>query len=388
MTPRKSYEQMERDFQGVFDRYTHDNGFAAFSNDQAEDGLRRFGLKFPEGMKKFTSIGGGMYVLTPKVAELEKMCAAHYNEIERCMADDDWLRDAFAYEIANHDANWCEWPDEFVENFGLKFDQVKADPRLKRIFDEAYDQALGIDIEETEDNSYYILCRRTDPTYTAETAIKEWLSENKDVAIGLAQQYWSENDPDSEPFDWDYFEELLQSMGPIEAFRAGCFSDINWSDNYVVIDGYGNFETISDSEFEDRCYSLVHESDFIEKILDGTLEIPPDMAEIIGIFTFDKDKLTVSQCKRSRHAITSKSRKTARTTSTVRKTKALAMKVQPRKKTFSRNKSKPTVSNGKRARMTKTNHFKGGVVTTRKDKIAKQKPKTKTATNRSRGARQ
>ena len=172
-------------------------------------------------------------------------------------------------------------------------------------------------------------------------------------------------------------------MGPIEAFRAGCFSDINWSDNYVVIDGYGNFETISDSEFEDRCYSLVHESDFIEKILDGTLEIPPDMAEIIGIFTFDKDKLTVSYCKRSRHAITSKNRKIASTRSTSRKTKA-----PTKKKTVSKNKSKLTVSNGKRARMTKTNHFKGGVVTTRKDKIAKQKPKTKTVINRFRGAKQ
>lgn len=391
MTPKKSYVQIinerQKESEVFFDKYA----FAAFSNEQAEEGMRKLGYKYPDDVKQFVGIGAGMYVLRDKVAEMDKLFDRYDKMIDEGLKDDEWAIDALAYEIQNHDYMYDEDNEDALRVFGQPGGSEIIDPRWKMIHKKAIDRALGIDtIQETPENKYYLDCRRTDPSYTADDAIKEWLSDNEDVAVGLARQYWVESeDYDAEPFDWDYFEEILDSMGAMEAFTRGHFAhDFSFNDPYVMVDGYGNFYTISESEFVDKCVELAEDSQFREAILEGKLQIPPDMAEIVGIFAWDKDKLTVSQCKRSRHAITSKSRKIARTTSTVRKTKAPAKKVQPRKKTVSRNKSKPTVSNGKRARMTKTNHFKGGVVTTRKDKIAKQKPKTKITTRKSRGARQ
>lgn len=230
--------------------------------------------------------------------------------INEGLKDDEWAIDALAYEIGNHDFMYDEDNQDALAVFGLPGASRLTDPRWKMIHKKAVDRALGIeDIEETSENSYYLLVRRTDPTYRAEDAIKEWLSENSDVAVGLGRQYWSENDPDSEPFDWDTFEEIINSLGAWEAFQRGLYSNINWSDDYVAVDGYGNFESMSDYEVEKKCLELTGDSYFIKSILEGDLEIPPDMAEILTIFGVDEDDLAVSFCKRSKHAVTSKNRK-------------------------------------------------------------------------------
>ncbi len=73
------------------------------------------------------------------------------------------------------------------------------------------------------------------------------LDNEGDNLLGLWNEYASETAPDDQIFYFDdeFFNTFL-SHDPAEAFRLGCFSDINWSDEYIKFNGYGNLESLSD----------------------------------------------------------------------------------------------------------------------------------------------
>lgn len=68
-----------------------------------------------------------------------------------------------------------------------------------------------------------------------------------DNLLSLWNEYCSENNMDDyiHSFDDDFFQTYL-SHDPMEAFRLGCFSEINWSDDYIYFNGYANLESTSD----------------------------------------------------------------------------------------------------------------------------------------------
>jgi hypothetical protein len=49
-------------------------------------------------------------------------------------------------------------------------------------------------------------------------------------------------------FDDDFFEMFFDGKNPMEVFRLGTFSTINWSDEYIKFNGYGNLESMSEYE--------------------------------------------------------------------------------------------------------------------------------------------
>ena len=86
---------------------------------------------------------------------------------------------------------------------------------------------------------------------------------------------------DSSLEDYDYMEmgqldEMLNSVEPTEVLRMAHFGEFNWSDDYFIINVYGNLESISEFEFEDMlkdnhdeivgCYNELVESGEIENI--------------------------------------------------------------------------------------------------------------------------
>lgn len=83
----------------------------------------------------------------------------------------------------------------------------------------------------------------------------DWMNENSlenlendgDNLLDAWNEYCSENNMDDyiHNFDDDFFETYLSS-DPQEAFRLGCFSDIRWSDKYLIFNGYGNLESFDD----------------------------------------------------------------------------------------------------------------------------------------------
>ena len=77
-----------------------------------------------------------------------------YEELKRLMRTDDaFALDAFAFEYANHDANWSEDDDECLSALGLTSAEVAKDNRLSRLFQQGKDRALGIEGVPVDDET-------------------------------------------------------------------------------------------------------------------------------------------------------------------------------------------------------------------------------------------
>ena len=85
--------------------------------------------------------------------------------------------------------------------------------------------------------------------------------------IGLWNEYCSENNIDDEihSFEDDFFETFFSGSESMEMFRLGCFSQINWSDEYIKFNGYGNLESLSEYE----AVNSIDEAVLIEWLMDN-----------------------------------------------------------------------------------------------------------------------
>lgn len=135
------------------------------------------------------------------------------------------------------------------------------------------------------DMNYFRLVRRTDPTYTAVTAIKEWLHWNPKMSVELAEEIWPDMDPDSFPMDWGAMESYLRGLDPVDAFYVGYYShpDCNVYDEYYVIDAYGHFSSMNDAEYEDACVEFMTDNGY-HAILDGDYPAPRELAEVLALW--------------------------------------------------------------------------------------------------------
>jgi len=64
--------------------------------------------------------------------------------------------------------------------------------------------------------------------------------------ISLWNEYCSEqrNEDEIYSFDDEFFE-IFFADKPMEAARAASFGDVNWSDDYISFNGYGNLKSLS-----------------------------------------------------------------------------------------------------------------------------------------------
>lgn len=85
--------------------------------------------------------------------------------------------------------------------------------------------------------------------------------------IDLWNEYCRENNIDNEiyTFDDDFFEVTFSNSEPMKIFQLGCFSRINWSDEYIQFDGYGNLESLS----ENQAINEIDENNLIEWLIDN-----------------------------------------------------------------------------------------------------------------------
>lgn len=49
-------------------------------------------------------------------------------------------------------------------------------------------------------------------------------------------------------FDDDFFNTFFEGRDPMELVRLGSFSELNWSDEYIKFNGYGNLESFNNPE--------------------------------------------------------------------------------------------------------------------------------------------
>ncbi len=176
--------------------------------------------------------------------------------------------------------------------------------------------------------------KRSDPTYTAKDAYRDWFSEHPEEAEEMVRDC----DPD---FDvdvfrtWDDVEDYISDLRSIDAFNLGRFSDVS-GDGPWHLDGYGNIEPFDlDEAIQDKICDLWH------AVYCGEQDVDEELAEILGLWGIEAS-YNVRPVKKpvKRTSMPSKARSVAK--KPVSKTKKPVKRVSVPSKTKKPVKSKAT----------------------------------------------
>ena len=116
----------------------------AFSMKQLEEQLNKFGATKDE----IVNLGAGMFMRKKDVYLLDSWEARTEAMEKELMKNDDFVLDAFLYELRNHEYIITYDVDDALEVFGLDRDLVRNDKRLLSILNKA------VSIIEKEDSCY------------------------------------------------------------------------------------------------------------------------------------------------------------------------------------------------------------------------------------------
>jgi len=110
----------------------------AFSNEQFYKGLKELGLE--KGQENLLcSLGFGGYMKKSDYPAFAKLSKSYREEEKKAMEDDDFLYEAFRYELANHEYAYTYETEDAIEALGLTVKEVYENERLKRILIKACD---------------------------------------------------------------------------------------------------------------------------------------------------------------------------------------------------------------------------------------------------------
>jgi hypothetical protein len=92
----------------------------------------------------------------------------------------------------------------------------------------------------------------------------DWENLSDGEKLSHWNEYCSENRSDDQIFDFDdEFFDIFFEGKPMEAARAASFGSVNWSDDYITFNGYGNLESISNVN------DYIDENELIEWLLEN-----------------------------------------------------------------------------------------------------------------------
>ena len=136
------------------------------------------------------------------------------------------------------------------------------------------------------DMDYYRYVRRSDPSYGAYEAFREWIGDHPDVAVELAEKIWPEEDPETFPMSWDEMRIDLEGLDVMDVFFAGYFSypNVDNSDEYFVKDGNGHFSSLPDWKYERACVNFMRDEGFEPIVIDKKYPAPRELAEVLALW--------------------------------------------------------------------------------------------------------
>lgn len=109
----------------------------AFSNKQFEEGMKKLGLKASDTDKiyRFGSTGG--YYKREDAKDLRDMLDRHNKEMQEGLEDDQFLKQAFEYELANHE--YCVTYDvtDTLSALGMTEEEAYSNPKIAKILNQA-----------------------------------------------------------------------------------------------------------------------------------------------------------------------------------------------------------------------------------------------------------
>lgn len=134
---------------------------------------------------------------------------------------------------------------------------------------------------------YFVMVRKTDPTYGARRALEQYLDENRELACQLAQDL----NPEDMPVDFDTLQERLKALGGVDAFRIGMrsWNSCNFSSEWFQIYD-DSIESMSQLRFEYWCINTIV-SEYSDEIIDGEIEVPAQLRAVLDLWGPNGTKL-------------------------------------------------------------------------------------------------
>lgn len=82
--------------------------------------------------------------------------------------------------------------------------------------------------------------------------LDNYINEEMDISIDMLGDYneWLLNNNDGDSYIYDDLEEMLQGFSTMDVVRATYFGNFNFADNYYRFNGYGNIDSLTDTEIE------------------------------------------------------------------------------------------------------------------------------------------
>lgn len=125
------YKELKDRHQRELDKFPF---FFAFNDKQFEDGKKKLGVK--DNNELYVGTGGMIYRRSDS-KRLHDMAIRFNEEMETAMKDDKFLRDAFYYELINHEYGYTYDLTDTLEALGITEKQLEKDERIQRILAEA-----------------------------------------------------------------------------------------------------------------------------------------------------------------------------------------------------------------------------------------------------------
>lgn len=126
------YYELKEKHQGEFNKFPC---FFAFSNKQFDEGMEKLGLNKDDTDKIYRGIGGMFYRKTDSKT-LKDMLNRHEKEMEKAINEDiageNFVKQMFSYELANHEYGCTYELDVVLDSLGLTYEEIQEKPNLKR----------------------------------------------------------------------------------------------------------------------------------------------------------------------------------------------------------------------------------------------------------------
>ena len=102
----------------------------AFSQKQFEEGMRSLGLEPDDTDKVYGLPGTGGFYRRSDADALHEMFGRHEKELKEAMQDEQFVFEAFDYELGNHEFIVTGDVEDAVNALGLTIDEVNENPKL------------------------------------------------------------------------------------------------------------------------------------------------------------------------------------------------------------------------------------------------------------------
>ena len=130
----KSYTELKNQHHEDFNKFPLG---AAFSREQFDEMMKKWGLDTKNDIKEIVSIGAGCYIRKKDVKRFNELTQQFEDELELFKKDDNNVIDMLRYELGNHEYICSHDPEDTLEACGYTLEEYEKDQKLQLLFEKA-----------------------------------------------------------------------------------------------------------------------------------------------------------------------------------------------------------------------------------------------------------